>query len=180
MSRRRLQLARPILGFFAGLAFWLALGGLWQAMLAPPAELLLRIFESPTVTRLEAVDEGVRVERSDFSPRSPRPVVPVSDLTFNVVLLFALFAIGDTFSDRNVGRFAIALAILSASQAFFLFVRVKMIYALQLGAWSAANYGAVSRNVWGFLDHFYRVVGMYAIAFVLWWWLGRRAGARSN
>ncbi|MBW3671999.1 MAG: hypothetical protein KY432_10065, partial [Acidobacteria bacterium] len=43
--------------------------------------------------------------------------------------------------------------------------------ALQLGAWSEVHYGAFSRNLWGSLDHFYRIVGIYAIAFALWWLL---------
>lgn len=120
------------------------------------------------------------VERSDFSPRSPRPIIRASDMTFNIVLLFALFAIGTTFRDRNVGRFVIALGLLLLMHVLFLFVRVKAIYALQLGAWSLANHGVISRNVWGFLDHFYRVVGMYALAFGLWWWLGDRVDADAS
>jgi RsiW-degrading membrane proteinase PrsW (M82 family) len=35
--------------------------------------------------------------------------------------------------------------------------------------WSRVTYGDVARNFWGVANHFYRVVLMYAIAFMLWW-----------
>lgn len=173
MKSRRLALELS-LGFAAGLALWLVIDPAWQRMLTGPIELLARVTESPAVTRLDKVPEGIMVERSDFSPRSPRPIIQARDLTFNVILLVALFSIGKRFSDRNIGRFLIAMGLLFVIHVLFVFVRIKAIYALQLGAWSVANYGIWSRNLWGFLDHFYRIVGIYAAPFLLWWTLGRR------
>jgi len=60
----------------------------------------------------------------------------------------------------------IALAITHVLAAV---TEVMSIYVGKLGPWSRANYGDLSRNVWGVANHSYRLVLMYAIAFALWW-----------
>ncbi|MBW3671942.1 MAG: hypothetical protein KY432_09780, partial [Acidobacteria bacterium] len=79
-----------------------------------PAEAILNVSESPDITELISnEDSGVIVNRTDFPPDSPRPVVPLIDLTFNVILLFALFSISrSAFSNTNVAGLGISLLVL--------------------------------------------------------------------
>ena len=164
------RVSKAIVGFFAGLAFWWGISAPYHRIVAPPAEMILRATETPSVTRLEPREMEIIVNRDDFPVRSARPGVPMFDLTFNVILLFALFSASrETFSNRNVIGFLAACALLYVSHVGALIVTVKSIYAMKLGAWSTANYGAVARNVWAGTEHFYRVVGLYGIAFALWW-----------
>ena len=159
-------------GFLVGLAIWWGASDLYARLLAPPAQALLRATERPQVTRLRASGSEVIVDRSDFPVRSGRPGVPVNDLTFNLIILIAMFASNHPlFSNRNVGMFLIAVLLLMVTHVLALVVAVKSIYAVQLGAWSLANYGTFSRNFWSGAAHFYRLVGMYGIAFLLWWML---------
>lgn len=164
---------KALAGFLLGLALWLGFSSAYRSVVMPPTQAVLNFAESPDITELlPAEGSGVIVNRTDFPPESPRPVVPFNDLTFNVILLFALFAISKpALSNANVSGLAISLLILWITHAAALLIRIKKIYALQLGAWSEVHYGAFSRNLWGSLDHFYRVVGIYAIAFALWWLL---------
>lgn len=165
------QVLKGLAGFGLGLGLWLGVSEAYRPAVTAPAEAILNLFESPDITELiPSEGSGVLLNRTDFPPDSPRPVIALADLTFNVILLFALFAVSrETFSNANVGGFGLSLLILWASHVGALIVRVEKIYALQLGAWSQVHYGAFSRNLWGSLDHFYRVVGIYAVAFVLWW-----------
>jgi hypothetical protein len=124
------------------------------------------------VTNLTAIENGyVSLDRSDFDPRSKHPAVSVDDLTFNVILLTALFAAGRArpFSDRNVIGFLLASALLVLTHITALVSEVMSIYTSKLGMWSEVRYGTAARNFWTVASHSYRVVLMYAIAFGLWW-----------
>ncbi|HEX6085749.1 MAG TPA: exosortase H-associated membrane protein [Thermoanaerobaculia bacterium] len=162
---------RALAGFLAGLAVWVFLSPLYNRAIAAAAEKTMRVFESPAVTQLRpAEDNYVTVDRKDFDPRSKRPGIALHDLTFNVILLTALFAASKRpFSDRNIGGFFAAAAILALTHILGLVIEVMSIYVAKLGMWSTVNYSNVERNVWGVANHFYRLVLMYAIAFALWW-----------
>lgn len=162
---------RALAGLAAGVALWIGFSPVYRSALITPTELLLHLTERPDVTDLAPdEDRGIIVNRSDFAPGSPRPGIPTHDLTFNVVLLLALFAMSrEPLSNANAAGLGVAMLILWLTHILALTVRIKRIYAFQLGEWSTVHYGAVSRNVWGSLDHFYRVIGMFAIAFALWW-----------
>ena len=162
---------RAIAGFLAGLAIWILLTPLYDRAIAAGAQATMRAFEKPKVTRLEpGADHFVTVDRADFDPRSKRPGIPLRDLTFNVVLLTALFAASKRpFSDRNIGGFLIALVVLALTHVLGTVVEVMSIYVAKLGMWSTVHYSDFDRNLWGVANHFYRLVLMYAIAFALWW-----------
>jgi hypothetical protein len=162
---------KALAGFAVGIAIWFLLSPLYDRAIGAGAEKVMRVFESPKVTRLQPMDDGsVRVDRADFDPRSPRPGIRVSDLTFNLALLTALFAVSRrVFSDRNIGGFFAASAVLALTHVLATIARVMSIYVAKLGAWSGVHYSDLDRNVWGVADHFYRLVLMYAIAFALWW-----------
>lgn len=178
------QVLKALAGFCVGLALWLGFSAPYRAAVMAPAEVILNVTESPDITELIPNEgTGVIVNRTDFPPDSPRPVVPLNDLTFNVILLFALFAISKSaFSNTNVAGLGVSLLVLWGTHVAALIIRVKKIYSLQLGAWSEFHYGVFSRNLWGSLDHFYRLVAMYAIAFALWWLLRgeNRTSARGG
>ncbi len=159
-------------GFFVGLAVWLALSPPYNRAIAGASEAILRLAESPSVTRLRPEETEIIVDRDDFPPRSARPGVPLQDLTFNIILLVTLFASSaETFSNRNIVGFLFGCLILYATHVFGLIAAVQTIYALKLGAWSEAVYGPISRNFWSGFSHFYRLVGLYAFAFAIWWGL---------
>lgn len=150
---------------------WIFLTPAYDRFVAAGAEKVMRTFEKPKVTRLKmAEDKFVTVDRADFDPRSKRPAIPIKDLTFNIVLLTALFAASKRpFSDRNILGFLISLVLLTATHIFGAVAEVMSIYVSKLGMWSTVHYSDLERNVWGVINHFYRLVLMYAFAFALWW-----------
>ena len=162
---------KAMAGFAAGLVLWVFLSPLYDRLIASVAQTTIRTFEHPAVTHLSpGDDEYVTVDRSDFDPRSKRPAIAIRDLTFNVVLLAALFAISKrAFSDRNIGGFLVALTILGITHVLGAIAEVMSIYTAKLGVWSIVHYSVFTRNFWGVASHFYRLVLMYAIAFALWW-----------
>ena len=161
---------KAFLGFLAGLLLWSLLSPLYNRGLAELAERALRLGERPSVTRLDPDGNYVTINRSDFDPRSKRPGLPLHDLTFNFILMTALFAASrQIFTDRNVGGFVAASFVLMLTHVFALIAAVMKVYVSQLGLWSTVHYSAVARNGWSVTNHAYRVVLMYAIAFALWW-----------
>ena len=159
-------------GFIVGVAIWAFLTPVYDRFIAASAEKVLRTFEKPSVTRLRPKDDRhTTVDREDFDPRSTRrPAIPIRDLTFNIALLTALFAASRrTFSDRNMGGFVLAAVCLALTHVLGTVAEVMSIYVAKLGMWSTVHYSDLERNVWGVLNHFYRLVLMYAIAFALWW-----------
>lgn len=159
-------------GFLAGLALWVLLTPSYDRVIAASAEKVLRVFEKPPVTRLTRKDDGyTTVDRTDFDRRSTRrPAMPIKDLTFNIILLTALFAASKrVFSDRNIGGFLIAAVILALTHILGTIAEVMSIYVAKLGMWSTVNYTEFERNFWGVANHSYRLVLMYAFAFALWW-----------
>ncbi|MDQ3284050.1 MAG: hypothetical protein M3Q69_21830 [Acidobacteriota bacterium] len=172
---------RALAGFIAGVALWLLLSPLYDRAIAAGAQAIMRTFEKPKVTRLHVEsDRFTTVDRSDFDPRSKRPAISIADLTFNVVLLIALFAASPRpFSDRNIGGMLVAFAALALTHILAAVTEVMSIYVAKLGMWSTVHYSSFERNFWGVSSTFYRVVLMYAIAFALWWMLHDRATASS-
>lgn len=162
---------KALAGFLVGLAMWVLLTPAYDKLVSSGAQTVMRMFEKPKVTRLKpAADNHVTVDRADFDPRSKRPGIPLRDLTFNIALLTALFAVSKRpFSDRNIGGFFIALVLLYVTHVFGTIAEVMAIYVAKLGMWSQVHYSDLERNVWGVINHFYRLVLMYAFAFALWW-----------
>jgi hypothetical protein len=135
---------------------------------------LIRVVERPRATRLYAEERRVVIDRADFPSTSDRPSLPADDLTFDVILFLALAATTPgLFRDRAVRGTLVSLAILFALHVLALVAGVESFYATRLGAWSAAHYGAFTRNLWATATHFWRLVGCYAAAFLLWWLLVR-------
>ena len=165
---------RMAAGFAAGLVSWLAFSGPYEKTVASTASVLIRTFESPSVTSLSAPGGEIRVDRSDFPPASPRPGLPAADLHFNFVLLAALFAfVPHPLEPRRFLRFWLAAAGLWAIHVLALVFQVESVYATRLGAWSEAHYGSFARNFWAAGFHFYQIAGRFAAPFALWWLMVR-------
>jgi hypothetical protein len=163
-------LAKAAAGFVAGVVLWWTLATPYTVLLATIAQPLIRMFERPVVTRLIADGTEMTIDRADFPPSSPRPALEVMDLTANVILLTTLFAANPRpVRDRNIRALFFACLSLVPVHVLAVIVNVQSIYALRLGPWSAANYGAFARNFWGAGAHFYTLIGAFGAAFALWW-----------
>jgi len=161
-------------GFAAGLAFWWAATPAYNRALAEFAEFAIRAFERPRATRLYAEDRRIVIDRADFPSTSGRPSLPADDLTFDVILFFTLAAtVPGLVRDRALRGVVVSLLVLFALHVLALVANVEALYATGLGEWSAAHYGAFLRNLWATATHFWRFVGCYAAAFLLWWFLVR-------
>jgi hypothetical protein len=164
------RLAKGATGFLLGLVFWWALSAPYARLLAWASEPLIRLSESPPVTRLIPNGTELTVNRTDFPRESPRPGLLLMDLTANFIVLAALFAVNRRpLSDRNIAALLLASLVLVVVHVAAVVTNVESIYALRLGPWSDRNYGPVARNVWGAGAHFYSLVGAFGAAFALWW-----------
>jgi hypothetical protein len=153
---------------------WWAATPAYDRVLAGFAEGAIRAFERPRATRLYAEERRVVIDRADFPSTSDRPSLPADDLTFDVIIFFALAAtVPGLLRDRAVRGLAVSCCILFALHVLALVANVESFYATRLGEWSAANYGAFARNLWATATHFWRFVGCYAAVFLLWWFLVR-------
>jgi hypothetical protein len=146
---------RAAIGFLVGLVLWRVFTPGYNRLLTEAAEPLLRLLERPAATHLYAEERRVVVDRADFASQSERPSLPADDLTLNVILLLALSATRPKLlGDRGLLRLLAALSLLGLTHVAALVVAVKALYATQLGPWSAAHYGPISRNLWAGAAHF--------------------------
>ena len=165
---------RLLVGFLIGLAVWFLFSASYERAVAPAAEFLIRLGESPAVTRLEAPGREFLINRTDFPPGAPHPGLPAPDLHFNFVLLAAFFALHPhPLRGERLARLLLALLCLYLVHVVFLVFQVQSVYATSLGAWSAAHYGKVARNFWAAGFHFYQIAGRFAAPFAIWWIFGR-------
>jgi hypothetical protein len=166
---------RGLLGFLLALAFWFGFSGPYEKTVAIAAQALTNVFESPDVTRLDAVKGEFRLDRRDFPPGSARPGLSAADIHFNFVLLAALFAIDRRpLAGRHVTRFLAAAGLLWIVHVLALVFQVQSVYATSLGAWSEAHYGRLASNFWATGWHFYLIAGRVAAPFALWWFFRAR------
>lgn len=164
------NLAKGATGFLLGLVLWWSLSPPYARLLASVSEPLIRMAERPPVTRLIPDGTELTIDREDFPRTSPRPDLLLMDLTANIILLTTLFAVSrKPLSDRNVRGLLLASLVLVGVHIAAVVTNVQSIYALQLGPWSARNYGPVSRNFWGAAAHFYSLIGVFGAGFALWW-----------
>lgn len=167
---------RAVVGFLVGLAVWLVLAPVYNPIVTLAAKWVIHAAEHPNVTSLEVAGRDAIIHRTDFDARSPRPRIPISDLTFNFVILTALFGFSGLERKGNRDtRLIIALLLLFSVHTVAVVVRVMSLFVTQMGPWSTAHYSPMERNLWATLYHFYRFVGAYALVFGIWWWLGPEA-----
>ena len=166
------NLAKGGTGFILGLLFWWALSAPYARLLATLSEPLIRIAERPPVTRLVARGTELTIDRTDFPRESPRPALPLMELTSNVILLVTLFAVNrKPLGDRNVSGLCLAALAMIAIHVIAVIANIQSIYALRLGLWSQVHYGSFGRNFWSAAAHFYGLIGAFGAGFALWWLL---------
>lgn len=161
---RRLPLTLVI-----GIFVWQLLRPVADAAVAGGAQILIRSFEHPTVTRLVVADHRAQIRRSDFRSDSKIPAIPLTGITFNLIVLFALqLALPHPFSRRQLERLFMGCCLLYVTQTANLVFHVKTLYATGLGEWSTHYYSDAARNVFGFFRYFTDLPGRFGFPFVIW------------
>lgn len=167
-SHRQFLRRLPI-ALVAAMAVWLLARPALDAAVTGIAEVLVRAYEYPRVTRLVVDDDRVQVRRSDFRTDSKIPTLPLTEVHFNTIVLLALsLALARPFARRQLERLVMGWSVLLLSQALNLVFHVKTLYALGLGEWSHAHYSDLARNLYGFGQYFTDLPGRFSFPFLIW------------
>ncbi len=149
---------------------WLLLVPVYNPFLTAATERLLHLGERPDVTRLHYLDHFAQVTRLDYgAERGYLHRIRVTDLHFHLILTGALLlAVPGVPWRRRWENLGWALLVSAFFHLLLFFFFVKFVYATQLGAWSAANYGTFGQNFWGLGKHLLDLPFKFALPFILW------------
>lgn len=165
----RTFLKRLPLTLVVAMLVWLALRPVLDTAVAGFAQLLIRSFEYPRVTRLVVEDHSVKVHRSDFRTDSGIPAMPLTEKHFNTIVLLALYlTLPRPFSRQQLERLFMGWCILYLTQTMNLVFHVKCLYAISLGDWSLQNYSNLARDFYGFWRYFTDLPGRFSFPFLIW------------
>ena len=154
-----------VIGAALGLIVWWYGTPAYNGVLAATAN-VIRADPRFRDARVIAVGRNVEVIRRG----APSRAIPADQLTYNIVLLAGLFATNARFfRDRNIRRLLLSIAIVMAAHWLALLVTIESEYAQRAGDWSEVHYTQPERYVWALAEYFYRLVGMFGIAFACWW-----------
>lgn len=177
MTARRLKpakkngrfLRRLPLTLIAAMMIWIALRPVLDTAVSGLAEILIRAFEYPRVSRIEPKAHLAEIIRTDFRSDSRIPTIPLTENHFTTIVLLALFlALDRPFSKVQLERLAMGWCVLYFTQALNLFLHVKCLYAFSLGDWSLQTYSDFQRNFYGFLRYFTDLPGRFSFPFLIW------------
>jgi hypothetical protein len=164
------RVARFIAGFVVATTVWFWLSPLLAQGMAAATQPLLHLDARFHDAQLSAYESMVSVDAPHGT--FPQTKYPADQLTFNLILLVALFASNKKpWRDRNIVAFLISLAVILALQPLALLVSIETYYA-NFTKWGEAQYGSVAANVWLVLSMFWRLVGMFGAVFACWWVAG--------
>jgi hypothetical protein len=153
----------------AAIAIWLILRPAVDTAVAGLTQTLIRSFEYPRVTRLVIEDHRAQMRRTDLRTDSKVPSVSMTEITFNTIVLLALFlALPRPFSRRQLERLFMGWCVLYLSQSINLLFHVKTLYAIGLGEWSQLHYSDLARNFYGFGRYFTDLPGRFSFPFLIW------------
>jgi hypothetical protein len=162
-------LKRLPLTLVISMAIWLALRPALDVAVSGFAQLLIRSFEYPRVTRLVVENHSAKVHRADFRTDSGIPAIPLTEKHFNTLVLLALcLALPKPLSRRQLERLFMGWCILYFTQTMNLFFHVKCLYALSLGEWSLQHYSNFARDFYGFWRYFTDLPGRFSFPFLIW------------
>ena len=151
---------------------WVVLTPFYNNFLTTAAERLVRLTESPGVTRLQVHDpHHLVITRTDYSPPGKRWLqsIRTTDTHFPLIMLGAFFlAVPGIGWRKRLENLGWALLIAVFFHIVSLFFRVQFVYATQLGSWSAEHHGPLARNFWGLSSHLLELPFKLALPFVLW------------
>jgi len=162
-----LRALRFLAGLALGVWIWWAAAPAYNYVLAPATQLLLHADR-----RLAAVVLVPQERKIFVTSATPLPTatMPADQLTYNIILLLALFAMNDRpWRVANVRGLAIALVILFLSHCLGLIISIESTYAMRQGAWSEQHYGDAAANFWLTTELVFRIVGMFGVVFASWW-----------
>jgi hypothetical protein len=164
-----LRVSRFLAGLVLGVLLWWAATPAYNYVLAPATQLLLHA--DRRLAPLVLVPQERKIFVTSATP-IPTATIPADQLTYNIILLLALFASNErSWSLANLRGLAIALAILFASHCVSLLISIESTYAVRQGAWSAAHYSDAGANFWLTAELVFRIVGMFGVVFAAWWGL---------
>jgi hypothetical protein len=164
------RVLRFIAALIAAAIVWYYLTPLYDRFLAAAASPLIRIDRRFRDTHAVAADRIISVRAKDKRSDLPPADIPADQLTYNVILLAALFASNrKPVSDRNVVALLTSTAIVVVLHTVAVLLSVESTYAVRMNEWSVAHYGTVARTFWLYAEIFYRLVGMFGVVFVCWW-----------
>lgn len=148
---------------------WLIIRPALDVAVSGFAQLLVRSFEYPRVTRLVVEDHSARVHRADFRTDSGIPVIPLTEKHFNTLVLLALYlALPKPFSRRQLERLFMGWCVLYLTQTINVYFHVKCLYAMSLGEWSMQHYSDLARDFYGFWRYFTDLPGRFSFPFLIW------------
>ena len=153
----------------AAVFIWLLLRPAIDTVVAGLAQTLVRSFEYPRVTRLVVEDHRAQMRRSDLRTDSKVRSVSMTEVTFNTIVLLALYlALPRPFSRRQLERLFMGSCVLCLLQAVNLLFHVKTLYSMGLGEWSQVHYSDLARNIFGFGRYFTDLPGRFSFPFLIW------------
>jgi len=158
-----LRALRFIAGAAAGFLLWWYGTLFYNGALAFTAESLLGLDARLCGPHLIADERKIEV-RARLCV-APTATIPADQLTYNIILLAALFAM----RWRSITSFLISLFVVALTHVLSLAVSVESTYAARNGAWSDKHYSVFEQQAWVSTEFFWRLVGMFAIVFVCWW-----------
>jgi hypothetical protein len=157
------------LTLLVAMAVWLLVRPALDSAVSGFAQLLIRSFEYPRVTRLVVDDHRAEIRRADLRTDSGVPALPLTEKHFNTIVLLALFlALPHPFSRRQLERLFMGWCVLYLTQTMNLFFHVKCVYAMSLGEWSLVNYSDFQRDFYGFWRYFTDLPGRFSFPFLIW------------
>ena len=153
----------------AAVVIWLVLRPAIDTVVAGLTQTLIRSFEHPRVTRLVVEDHRTQMRRSDLRTDSKVPSVSMTEVTFNTIVLLALYlALPHPFSRKQLERLFMGWCLLCLSQSVNLLFHVKTLYSMGLGEWSQHHYSDLARNIFGFGRYFTDLPGRFSFPFLIW------------
>ncbi|HTG35456.1 MAG TPA: hypothetical protein VLB76_21245 [Thermoanaerobaculia bacterium] len=150
---------------------WILLTPLYNRVLLESAQKLVRLTEYPSVTDLLRKDTHFAyIGRRDFPPaRALVHSFRVTDVHFHLIMVGVLFlAIPRVSWRKRLENLGWAALITIFFDIFLIVFYVKATYAVQLGAWSLAHYGAFARNFYGLAKHLLDLPFKLSLPFLLW------------
>ncbi|MGH9424545.1 MAG: hypothetical protein ACRD3J_31520, partial [Thermoanaerobaculia bacterium] len=133
-----LRALRFLAGLALGVWIWWAATPAYNHVLAPATEVLLHA--DRRLSDAVLVPQERKVFVTSATPL-PTATMPADQLTYNIILLLALFASNErSWHWLNLRALAIALVILFLSHCIGLLISIESTYALRQGAWSEQHY----------------------------------------
>ena len=109
------------------------------------------------------------MRRTDFHTNSKVPTVSMTEVTFNTIVMLALYlALPRPFSRKQLESLFMGWCVLILCQSLNLVFHIKTLYATSLGEWSATHYSDLARNIFGFGRYFTDLPGRFSFPFLIW------------